>query len=118
MARWTEGGCAPGVTLGRTISAMTDLSEPGHNATTSNHPFKTIGPDSDLGAGHWFACDYPERPAGLMTVFRTGCEHCQMALDVALEVPGSGWTGKHDAVRRLRVHAVTTGRAVTIGRKA
>lgn len=91
---------------------------PGHNATTSNHPFKAIGPDSELGSGHWFACDYPERPAGLMTIFRTGCEACQMALEVALEVPGSGWTGAHDAVRRLREHAITTGNPVTIGRKA
>lgn len=114
----TGGGCAPGVTSGRTIGGMEDLSGPGHNATTSNHPFKTIGPDSDLGSGHWFACDYPERPAELMTVFRTGCEACQMALDVALKVPGSGWTGKHEDVNRLRVHAATTGREVTIGRKA
>jgi hypothetical protein len=95
-----------------------DLSGPGHNATTSNHPFKTIGPDSDLGSGHWFACDYPERPAELMTVFRTGCEACQMALEVALQVPGSGWTGKREEVDRLRLHAITSGRAVTIGRKA
>lgn len=85
--------------------------------TGSNHPLKDVPANSEFGGSHWFACDQPERPADERTLFRTDCEPCRIALNMALQDPGSCWYGQDVPVAGLRVQAALTGKSITIGRR-
>ena len=83
----------------------------------TNHPAKDEPANAELGGEHGFACDHPERPPTDRTLFRTNCEPCQIALNVALDTEGLVWFGQHETCHALVLQAATSGKPITIGHR-
>lgn len=51
---------------------------------------KMDGSHTLRGAGYWYPCDYPERPADINTAFALRCRACTLGAIAALK---NGWPG-------------------------